>query len=100
MKQRECMQWKEAKSGVNNERASLGHCSHIYLLELNINVWRSRAAKRSSRDTVGSFLLPQHLLFSCFMVPAKVFCFKRLIVVGSELEVKSFAVFHQMSLTR
>lgn len=39
-------------------------------------------------------------LLSCFMVLARNFCFKRLIVVGSELEVRSFSVFHQMSLMR
>lgn len=61
MKHTKCMQRKVSERIVNNERASLGHCSCIYLPKLNINVWRSSAAKRSFRDTAGSFLLPQRL---------------------------------------
>lgn len=75
MKRRECTQWKEAKSGANIERASLGHCSHICLLVLNINVWRSTAAREViQRHRLEYFAAPTPLLL-CFMVPAKVFLF-------------------------
>ncbi len=39
------------QSGADTERASLGHDSHICPLELNINVWSSRAAEVIQRHT-------------------------------------------------
>lgn len=101
MKRRECTERNEEKSGANIVRGSLGHCSHICLLERNINVWRSGAAEGSSRDTDGSISAAQlhgpTPLLCCFMVPARSFCFKRLIVVGSELEVRSFCLSSDVS---
>lgn len=95
-------QWsgESAQSGADIERGSLGHCSHICLPELNINVWRSRAAERSSLKEV-CFCCPAECPNPSRTIhpPARTFC-SRLIVVGSKLEVRSSSVFHQSSLMR
>lgn len=60
------------------------------------NIWRSRAAERSSRD-IDAAQLHAPTLLSCFMLPSRSFSFKRLIVVGSELEVRSSSLSSDVS---